>query len=170
MVQLPSAPSESGNSRSGFGGALLRVQQHHAGLAGHGVGGGVDLADAVHPPQREHDFAVVRRLAADQAGVAALRHERGAVFVGELADRGDFRGRARPQHQRRVAVIQAALLGDIGRDVGGIGDGIFVADDRAEAGDQVGRSGGAAGWTMFIASSLASSSRLFRRRRGAAGR
>ena len=122
-----------------LGGALLRDLQHHAGLAGHGVGGGVDVADLVHPPHRDHHLAIMRGLAADKAGVAALRHQRDSVFAGELADRGDFRGRARPQHQRRAAVKQVALLGDVGRDIGRIGHRIFVADDRAETRDQFGR-------------------------------
>ena len=86
MVQLPSAASDSGNSRSTSRGALLRDLQHHAGLAGHGVGGGIDLADVVQPPQRDHDLAMMRRLSADQAGIAALRHQRDAVLAGELAD------------------------------------------------------------------------------------
>ena len=37
---------------------------------------GVDLADAVEPVERQHDLAVMRDLAADQAGIAALRHDR----------------------------------------------------------------------------------------------
>ena len=63
----------------GVGRALLRVLQDHAGLAGHGVGRGVEVANAVHPPHRDHHLAVVRRLPADEAGVAALRHQRDAV-------------------------------------------------------------------------------------------
>ena len=58
MVQLPSAPSDSGNSRSTSAALLLRDLQHHAGFAGHGVGGGVDVADLVHPPHRNHDLAI----------------------------------------------------------------------------------------------------------------
>ena len=90
MVQLPSAPSESGNSRRRVGG-VLRLDQHDAGLAGHGVRGRVDLADAVEPRQREHDLALVRRLAADEAGIAALRHDWRPGLVRELQDRRDFR-------------------------------------------------------------------------------
>ena len=89
------------------------------------------------PLQRDHDLAIVRRLAADEAGVAALRHQRDPVLVGELADRGDFGGRARAQHQRRMAVEEVALLGGVGRDIGGIGHRIFVADDLAEFCDEV---------------------------------
>ena len=152
MVQLPSAPSDSGNSRSTSAGALLRDLQHHAGLAGHGVGGGIDLADLVQPPQRDDHLAIVRGLAADQAGIAALRHQRDLVLAGELADRGHFRRRARPQHQRRAAVKQVALLGDVGRDIGGIGHRIFVADDGAKFCDQLGREAAELlePWTIFI--------------------
>ncbi len=139
MVQLPSAPSDSGNRRSTSARALLRDLQHHAGLAGHGVGGGIDLADLVQPPQRDNDLAMMRGLAADQAGIAALRHQRDFVFAGELADRGHFRRRAGPQHQRRAAVKQVAFLGDVGRDIGGIGHRIFVADNSAKFCDQFGR-------------------------------
>ena len=139
MVQLPSAPSDSGNSRSTSRGALLGDLQHHAGLAGHGVGRRIDLADFVEPPQRDDDFAIMRGLPADQAGVAALRHQRDAVLAGKLADRGDFRGRTRAQHQRRMAVKQVAFFGGVRRDVGGVGHRIFVADDCAELGDQFGR-------------------------------
>ena len=171
MVQLPSAPSDSGNSRSTLGGALLRDLQHHAGLAGHGVGRGVDVADLVQPPHRDHHLAVMRRLAADEPGIAALRHQRDSVFAGELADRGDFRGRARPQHQRRAAVKQVALLGDVGRDVGRIGHRIFVADDGAETRDQFGRAAAALRAGRYSSSSLLSSCSFPPpRRRGAAGR
>ena len=96
------------------GGGLLRLDEHDAGLAGHGVRRGVDLADLVHARERQHDLAVVRRLAADKAGIAALRHDRGIRLVGELQDGRDFRRRARPQHDLRVAAIEPALLGEVG--------------------------------------------------------
>jgi hypothetical protein len=136
MVQLPSAPSDSGNSRST---SLLRDLQHHAGLAGHGVRRRVDVADLIHPPHRDHHLAVMRGLAADEASVAALRHQRDSVLGRKPADRGDLGGRARPQHQRRSSVKQVALLGEVRRDVGGIGDRVFVADNFAETRDQFGR-------------------------------
>ena len=111
MVQLPSAPSDSGNSRSTSPARCLRVLQHDAGLAGHGVGGGVDLADLVHPPQRDHDLAMMRGLAADQTGIAALRHQRDFMLGGELADRGYLGGRSgrstsgeRPWNRSRSSV------------------------------------------------------------------
>ena len=120
-------------------GARLRDLQHHAGLAGHGVRGGIDLANLVQPAQRDHDLAMVRGLPADETGIAALRHQRDFVLAGELADRGHLGSGAGPQHQRRAAVEQVAFLGDIGRDIGGVRDRIFVADDGAEFCDQLGR-------------------------------
>ena len=113
-----------------------RDLQHYAGLAGHGVGGGVDFADIVHPPHRDDDFAIMRGLAADQAGIAALRHQRDLVLAGELADRGNFGRGAGPQHQWRAAKEQVAFLGDIGRNIGRIGHRIFVADNSAKFRDQ----------------------------------
>ena len=55
----------------------------------------------------------MRNLPADQAGIAALRHDRRARFVGELEDGRNFLDRARPQHHRRAAVIKVAHLDEI---------------------------------------------------------
>ena len=117
--------------------ALLRIGEDHAGFDGHGVGLCVHRANLVEPPCRDHHFAVVRDLSADKPRIAALRHQRGLCFGGELADRGDLCGRAGTQHQRRMALKQAAFLGEIGCSFLRIGDGIFFADDRGEACEQV---------------------------------
>ena len=69
------------------GRGVLRFRQHDAGFAGHRVRRGIDFADLVEPRQREDQFAVERDLAADQAGIAALRHQRRFRLVGELEDR-----------------------------------------------------------------------------------
>ena len=75
---------------------------------------------------------MVRDLPADQAGIAALRHDRGLGLVGELDDRCDFRDRARPQHQRRVAFPQVAHLDQISLLHLRVGDRVFLADDGGE--------------------------------------
>ena len=121
-----------------FGGGLARPLQGHAGLAGDGVGDGIDLADAVEPVERQHELAVLRRLSADQAGIAALRHDGGPGLVCELEDGRDLGDRARPQHQRRMPVEHVAHFDEIGRLRLRIGDGVLLAHDRDEAGQQIG--------------------------------
>jgi hypothetical protein len=121
-------------------GSLLRFRKDHAGFAGHRVGRGIDIADAVKPRKREQDFraAFRRRLAADETGVAALRHNRRAGFVGEVEDLRDFRRQARAQHYRRAPAIETAVLDQVSFLLGGVGDGVFLADDGYEARDEVG--------------------------------
>ncbi len=65
-----------------LGRLLLGDLQHHTGFAGHGVGGRVDVADLVHAAHRDYDLAIMRRLAADQAGIAALWHQRDLLLGG----------------------------------------------------------------------------------------
>ncbi len=122
----------------GVGRGLLRLHQHDARLAGHGVRRGVDLADAVEPGERDQELAVVRDLPADQPGIAALRHDRRAGLVGEPQDRGDLGDRARPQDRGRRAAIEIAALDQVFLLLGRIGDGVFFADQRDEARQQVG--------------------------------
>ena len=83
----------------------------------------------------------MRDLPADKAGIAALRHDRRARLVGEFQDRLHLRDRTRPQHQRRVAVIEPALLHEMRLERALIGDGIFVADDAAKRASRSGESG-----------------------------
>ena len=154
----------------GFGRARLRVLQDHAGVHRHGVGRGVEVAQSVHPAQRQHDLAAIGRLAADEARIAALRHQSGARLAGELADRGDLRGRARPQHQGRGAAEQVAVLGDVLVHVGLGGNGVFVADDGGEARNGFRRKGRRRLVSDVHRASLRlSSCSCFRPRRAAAG-
>ena len=113
---------------------LARALQRHAGLAGHGVGNGIDLANAIEAVEREHDLAVLGDLPADETGIAALRDDRGRRFVGELEDVGHLRDRARPQHHRCVAVEHVTHLEQVWCLRLRIGDGVLVADDRDETG------------------------------------
>ena len=80
----------------------------------------------------------MRGLAADQAGIAALGDDGRAGGIGESEDRGDFGDRARPQHQRRAAVIEIAFLAQVRRDRGWIGESVAIADDGGETGEMLG--------------------------------
>ena len=121
-----------------IGRGLLRLGQHHAGFAGHGVGGRIDLADLVEAGERKDQLAVERNLSADQPGIAALRHQRRSGLVGELEDRRHFAGRAGPQQHRRAAVIEAAAFNQERLERRRIGDGVFLADNGREAWQQFG--------------------------------
>ena len=120
------------------GRGLARALQSDAGLAGDGVRGRIDLADAIHAVEREHDLVVQRNLPADQAGIAALRHDRRAGVVGEFQYRRNFGYRRRSQHHRRVALEHVAHLDQIRRLQVRVGDGEFLADDRGEAREERG--------------------------------
>ena len=84
---------------AGFQRRLLHVLQHHARFDGHGHAVGVDVADFVHPVEREHDIVAVRpwRAAATKPGMPALRDDADAVLVAILHDLCDFLDRRRPR-------------------------------------------------------------------------
>ncbi len=63
--------------------------------------GFVDLEDAVHPLERDHDAAARRDRAAGVAGAAAARHHRDPVLRAEAHDRRDLRGRCREARRCR---------------------------------------------------------------------
>ncbi len=104
IVQLPSAPSEQRKKPARRSAAASRALQHDAGFDGHRVRRRIDLADFC--PCRFSDSTIspsMRHLAADQAGIAALRHDRGAGLVGQLEDLRNLLDRFRAQHQLRMA-------------------------------------------------------------------
>jgi len=98
----------------------------------------LDVAHAVEAVEREHDLAVLRNLSADEAGIAALRHDRGCALARELEDCGNLRNRARAQHHGASAAKHVARLGEVGRLRVAIGDRVFLPHDRDEAGQQIG--------------------------------
>ena len=97
ICALPSEARLKGNSRPALGRDLLSLRQRKPRFHSHGVGGEVDVAHPIEPFERDHHLvsALERDLAADEAGIAALRHDRGPRLVGELKDRGDLLGRLR---------------------------------------------------------------------------
>ncbi len=114
-----------------FGCRFARARERDAGFGRERVGDRIDLADFGHAIERENDLAVQCNLPADQSGIAALRHDRGAGVVGEFQDRRHLFGGLGAQDQRRVARPAVALLVQIGGLHIRIGDGVLFADDRA---------------------------------------
>ena len=88
MVQVPSDASDSGNSRSAASAAACASRERDARFADHHVGVEVDLADRAQALGRDDDLlaAHVRRLPADEPGVAALRNHGRSRLVAEGRD------------------------------------------------------------------------------------
>ena len=82
-----------------------------AGLDGQGCVEGIDLADRIEPPEREHHAAIGHR-AADKPGIAALSHDRHPGLRAFAHDEGDLLDVARAHQRRRRAAIQSARLDD----------------------------------------------------------
>ena len=140
MVQLPSAASDSGNSRS-FAAAVSCIGlQDDAGLDRHRIADQIDVGDAGHPVEREHDLAalLVGRAATDKAGVAPLRHHRDLLGGAQPHDCGDFLGVRGPHDGQRIAHEALAPVCDVGMLALLVGDQALVADDAAQFLNEIG--------------------------------
>ena len=95
------------------GGGLVHGRQRQARLDRDRRVGGVERPHARHPRERQHDLVGgrVRRRAAAQAGVAALRHDRDAELGAGARDRGHFVGRPGLHDRARGAAVAAAPVG-----------------------------------------------------------
>ncbi len=116
----------------------LQRLQHAAGFGGEREIGLVEGADAVHALQAQQHLraAGVGHAAADQAGVAALRHDRHAGF-GTGAHHGGHLGRAaRPHDGQRAAVPAATPIQFPGRQVAR-GEHVGGSDGAAQRFQQV---------------------------------
>ena len=100
-------------------GGLLRGLQHAAGLDRHRQVGRIDRAHPLEPAQAQQQLraAGVGHRGADQAGVAALRHDRDAVLGAQAHHLRDLLGRAGPGHRQRAARPAPAPVQRPGRQV-----------------------------------------------------
>ena len=91
--QVPSAARLKGKSRFTAAAASCTDFERCARVRRERVAGRIDGADRLHALQAQHEFGAgfERRLPADEAGVAALRHDGDALLVGELEDGADLR-------------------------------------------------------------------------------
>ena len=103
----------------GVGRGLLQRLQHAAGLGGERQVGAVDGAHAVQARQAEQHLraAGIGHAAADQAGVAALRHHAGAVRGAGPQHGSHLRGVGRAHHGQRTAAEALAPVQLPGRQV-----------------------------------------------------
>ena len=107
----------------------LRLGQGEACFDRHGVACRVERTHAPQAGDRQQDLPVHRRLPADQAGIAGLRHHGDAVRMGKRHDCRYLLGRAGPQHDRRAALVHVAPLAQIGQLQLGIGERVLRPDD-----------------------------------------
>ena len=103
---------------------LVQVGEDAAGLDGHREVDRIDRAYPVHPAECQHDIIAVRGRdpAADQPGIAALRHDRQPGLSTNLDDRGHLRRRTRPHDEPCRPAIKPPRLGEIRLHVPRIGD------------------------------------------------
>ena len=79
----------------------------------------IDLENLPHPREDDHHAAADRQAAAGQARARAARHERHAVLVAQLHDRGDFGRRLRKDGHVRAVLFddeRVALVRRPGRN------------------------------------------------------
>jgi hypothetical protein len=113
---------------------LLNGLQHDTRLDGHAVADRIDLEDAVHAIERQHDLAaaLVGRAAARHAGVAALGHDRDLLGRTQFHHGSDFLGAGWPDDGQRRAEVIVAPVGEVGVLALRVGDQAAVADDGSE--------------------------------------
>ena len=119
---------------------LLDGLQDDARLDRHRIADQVDVEDAGHAVERQHDLAalLLRDAAAHQAGIAPLRHHGDLLRRAEPHDIRDFLRVGRSHHGQRLAHEALAPVGDVGVLALFVGDQALVADDGAQFLDEVG--------------------------------
>ena len=118
----------------GLGRGLLQIGEDAAGLDRHRKIDRVDRADMVHAAERQNDIVPVlgRDAAADEAGVAALRHDRQFRLGADPHHRRHLRGRSRADDQPGGTAVEAARLDEIGFLVARVGDPAARTDCRLD--------------------------------------
>jgi hypothetical protein len=92
----------------------------------------VDLPDLVQALHRDDHLSVARDACADQPGVAALRHHRGALPGADRHHCGDLLGVGRPHHQARLARVASGVVALVGGLQLRVAQDVPGADDVGE--------------------------------------
>jgi hypothetical protein len=118
----------------GRGGGLLQIGEDAPGLDRHRKIDRVDRADMIHAAERQNDVVPVlgRDPAANEAGVAALRHDRQFRFGADPHHLGHLRGRSRADDEPGGTPVEAARLDEIGFLVLRVGDPAARTDRRLD--------------------------------------
>ena len=138
IVHVPSDASDKRKQAIGGERRGLRFAERDARFADHHVAVAVDLADRAQALGRDDDLlaAQIRRLAADEAGVAALRDHGHSRLIAEGRDIRDFLGRARPHQRERLSVIELARFDERAREQRRVSQHMPRAHNILQGGDQ----------------------------------
>ena len=98
----------------------------------------VDLMNALHSRQRDHDAAAYGQAAARQARAGATRQERDVELVAPLDDLHDLLGRGREDDHIGLVLLDGVAVTFVDEQVAGGGEQGVAADDGAEAVDEAG--------------------------------
>jgi hypothetical protein len=129
----PRAPNQSGKYKPLGLGRFMQAGQDHPGLGDHQPGIALDLADAVHPFQGQHQ-ATRRHRAADKPGIAGDRDDRHAMPCCNLHAGRDLCGRSGAGDGNRLAFVAAHPVAGVagavraGEDIPGTDRGLQVFD------------------------------------------
>ena len=138
IVQVPSEASDSGKSRSAFR-RLLHALQRDAGLGRHRVAGG---STSRTRSRRCSDSTISGplggNLAADQPGIAALRHDGDAGRARQRHGLGHLRRRAWLDDGKGLAAEDVAWLAQVRRHVAGRGNDVARPDGAGQRLEEVG--------------------------------
>jgi hypothetical protein len=117
-----------------------QVRDRHAGAGRDLAGQRVHRVQPLQPPGGQHDGTLTpgsgRHAAADQAGVPALRHDRGAVPRAGGNGRGDRGGVGRADHAAGGPAEPARPVRGVPGGEGGIGEHVLWPGDRGQLGEQ----------------------------------
>jgi len=123
-LTAPLGPEAEREQPVGLGGRLLQVREDAARLDRHREIHRVDGADMVHAAEGKDDVAPIlgRDTAADEPGIAALRHDRQSCLGADPHHRRDLGGRSRADDEPGGAAVEPPRLDEIGFLLAGIGD------------------------------------------------
>ena len=121
-------------------GVLLQGRQGHPRPDRHLCGGRVDRSEVGEAGEAQDHLTAGRNAAADQAGVAALHHDRLPGGSARTQDLSDFLRRTRPDNGQCGAGEAAGPVGLIARAQVGVDQDVLVADNRTKVSEQGHRS------------------------------
>ncbi len=146
--QVPSLPRLSGNSRPADFGRRLHRRQRAPGLGDQPLAARIDRADPVEAGQAQDQLpaGMVGNAAADQPGVAALRHDGHPGRRRQRHERRHLLARARPHHGCSHPVDVAPEVDLVGRPIPGCVQYPLAADDRGATVEEAGGQGVGIEW------------------------